>query len=83
VKVVLIEVDIVAPNRAELRPATDPSIHMSVPLVLTELRGLPPLIASVSAVVVSTAPLESTRAMTRLMIADVELVMFAVPGSAS
>src|SRR6266849_8900079 len=64
-------------------PAVEPSIHISVPLVLAALRGLPALIASDSAVVVSTAPVESTRAMTRLTLAEVELVILAVAKAAS
>src|SRR6266852_5358976 len=64
-------------------PAVEPSIHISVPLVLAALRGLPALIASDSAVVVSTEPLESTRAMTRLTLAEVELVILAVAKAAS
>src|SRR5262249_28303813 len=58
-------------------------IHRSVPLVLAALRGLPPLIASASAVLVSTTPAASTRPTTRLIAAHAELVMPAVPGAAS
>src|SRR5947209_440843 len=68
-------------------PLTEPSIHKSIPLVLTALRGLPalvlPLVMSESAVVVSTMPLESTRAITRLIELEPEVVILAVPTSAS
>src|SRR3954452_1810228 len=64
-------------------PPLVPEIHRSVPFVLTALRGLPPLIASVSAVVASRTPAASTRAITRLIDADVDVVMLAVPTAAS
>src|ERR1044072_4598730 len=73
VGVELISVEVVAPSVAEVMPPPPlvPEIHKSVPLVLAALRGLPALIASVSAVVVSTVPEALTRAITRLIAADV------------
>src|SRR5262245_38942905 len=64
-------------------PLLVPEIQRSVPLVLVALLGLPPLIASVNAVVVSTFPDESTRPITRLTAAEVDVVMLAVPTPAS
>src|ERR1700720_2199047 len=66
-------------------PLTEPSIHKSVPLVLVALRGLPALVAliSASAVVVSTMLLASTRAITRLTVEEGEVVILAVPSAAS
>src|SRR5438477_10800133 len=64
-------------------PPAPPSIHKSVPLVLMALRGLLPVAASDSAVVVSTAPLESTRAITRLTVAELEVVMPVAAKAAS
>jgi hypothetical protein len=81
--VVLICVDVVAPSIAYLIPPVLPVIHRSSPSVLTAPRGLPPLAASVRAVVVSMVPVGSARPMTRLMAVDVEPVILAVPISVS
>jgi hypothetical protein len=58
VGVVANDVDVVEPRVAYLMPppVLVPDSQRSVPFVLAALRGLPPLIASVRAVEVSTAP---------------------------
>src|ERR1051326_1398342 len=63
-------------------PPAPPSIQMFVPSVLTAPRGFDPVEASLSAVVVSTPPAASTRAMTRLIVPEDEEVTL-VPGAAS
>ena len=56
---------------------------MFVPSVLDAPRGLPPLIASVKAVVVSTDPAASMRPTTRLTDEEVDEVILAIPMAAS
>src|SRR6266404_2115342 len=64
-------------------PPAPPSIHRSFPVVLIALRTLAPVDASDSAVVVSMEALPLTRAMTRLMDADDEVVRLTTPPSAA
>src|SRR5438309_1567721 len=83
VTVVLSCVEVVEPKFVKRTPPAPPSIHNFVPLVLTAPRGFDPVAASVNAVVVSTVPLASTRAIIRLTVEELEEVMLAVPGAAS
>jgi hypothetical protein len=79
------EVDAVDPKTVERIPPAElvPEIQRLDPSVLAAPRGFPPLMASVRAVVVSTVPPEFTRPITLLTVVEVEVVMLAVPVSAS
>jgi hypothetical protein len=80
---VLTTVEVVEPSVVVRTPSLLPDIHIVVPSLLTTLRMLPVLKALVSAVVVLMLPAASTRPMTRLIAAEVEPVMAAVPSAAS
>ena len=75
--------EVPVPNEAKRMPPAPPSTHMLVPSVLTAPRGFDPVATSLSAVVVSTTPVLSTRAITRFTVDAEEPVMLAVPTAAS